>query len=148
MLTASGLISVLLSKCSAVKSFFLKPWLEQIGSSLLWSARAASWGEQPCVPLCVCPWWPSPAGGADTVYSIPLALPDFALLLCLHFCHLVTVIFLSALLAPALLSLSQMILVTLVTGHEEARLALGEAEQDVMQPDWEAGFGMCCAWHS
>lgn len=95
------------------------------------------------MPLSVSPSWPSPAGGAHTVYSIPLAFPDFALLICLQICHLVTVIFLSALLAPALLSLSQMISVTLVTGHEKARLALGEAEQDVMQPDWEAGSGMC-----
>lgn len=31
----------------------------------------------------------------------------------------------------------------LVPGHEQARLALGAAEQDVMEFDWEAGFGIC-----
>lgn len=85
----------------------------------------------------------SPAGGADTVYSIPEAFSDFALLVWLQTYCLVTVIFLSALLAPALFSLSQMILVNAVTGREKARLALGKAEQDVMELDWEAGFGMC-----
>lgn len=95
------------------------------------------------MPLSVGPSWLSPAGGADPVYSIPTALSDYALLTWLQIYYLVAVIFLSALLAPALFSLSQMILVNLVTGHEEARLALGEAEQDVMELDWEAGFGMC-----
>lgn len=85
----------------------------------------------------------SPQQEEQTLYSVPTAFSDFALLLWVQICHLVTVIFLSALLAPALFSLSQMILVNLVTGHVKAHLALGEAEQDVMELDWEAGFGMC-----
>lgn len=118
----------------------------QIGSSLLWSVTAAPWEVKPCVPLSVGSSWLSPAGGAGTVYSVPTDFSDFALPIWVQIYHLVTAVFLSALLAPALFSLSQMILVTSVTGHEKARLAVGEAGQDVMELDWEAGFGMCsCA---
>lgn len=85
----------------------------------------------------------SPQQEEQTLYSVPTASSDFALLVWVQIYHLVTVVFLSALLAPSLFSLSQMILVILVTGRVKACLALGEAEQDVMELDQEAGFGMC-----
>lgn len=89
----------------------------------------------PCVPLSAGP------GGSPQQEEQTLFTPSPGLLLSYldtdpQSCHCC---FLSALLAPALFSSSQVISVISVTGREQARLAVGAAEQDVM----EAGSGMC-----